>query len=99
MKSPKELLVNPLTAALGAGSGVLVIFDPNLLFAVGGFVWANIGSLFPAASTLGFFVLPEVDLGRFAWLKQPVQGMALLLAMVFVLKQLNSAYEKLQQRL
>lgn len=99
MRSLKELFINPLTAALGAGSGALFLLDPNVLFALGGFLWVNVNSLFTASSTLAFLVAPNVDLGPLEPVVPWAQGVTILLALVFAGKKLDEAYDQLQERL
>lgn len=95
----KKLFVNPLTAALGTGTGALAILDPNVLMVLGGFIWANVGSLFTASSTLGFLVADNVDLGVLEVVVPWIQGLALILAVIFAAKKLRSAHKELQDRL
>jgi hypothetical protein len=92
--------VKPVAALFGLGSGLLALLDPNTLLVLGGWAWANIGTLFGGFSTVGFVVIPELSLPD--WLQpvaNAVQAIALALAVVFALKKLDDARLALEDRL
>lgn len=94
----KALVQHPLSYATGLGSGVLAILEPNTLLALAGFVWMNIGALFPGFSTLAFLVIPEIDVPLVNSLAPIIRGIAVVLAMVFVLRKFSKGYAQLQDR-
>lgn len=93
----EEAIDHPVTATLAVVGSGLSLFQPGVLEALVGAIWASIGTIFTLTS-LGAFTIPRVfpELSGFAGVMKGIFAGALV---IYGLKLLSQMYQTFEERL
>jgi hypothetical protein len=95
----KEVLQHPATIATAALTAAAQLFQIPFIDAFIGVIWGQLGTIFTAASILSFSVVPNVDLGQFAFAGSMLQSAAIVLAIAYASKLGLQAYDRFTDEL
>jgi hypothetical protein len=99
MISLQEAIRHPVTIVSSGLAAASQLFQIPFIDALVAVVWTQISVIFTSVSVFAFTVLPNIDLGRFAFLTSSVRTLALVLAVVYAAKLAYQAYKSFDNRL
>lgn len=99
MISLEEAIRHPATIVTTGLAALSQLFQIPFIDALVGVVWSQISVIFTSVSVLSFTVLPNVNLGRFAFVSSTMQTVALILAVLYAAKLAYQAYQSFDSEL
>ena len=99
MTSIEEFAKHPVTILTAALGTVSQLFQVPFLDALIATAWSQISVLFTGMSVFAFTVIPNVDLGEWAWLGSAAESAAIVLAIGYGAKLLIQAFGQFDEEL